>query len=90
VPEVRRILCPIDFSQASQAALDQAAAFCEPVMRVTWGTPYRSIVDVADSEVSDLIVMGIEKHGMLDRLLHGANVPQVIRHATCPVLTLRT
>lgn len=67
-----------------------ASAFCEPVMRVTWGVPYRSIVDVAASETSDLIVMGIGKHGILDRILHGTNVPHVIRHATCPVLTLRS
>jgi nucleotide-binding universal stress UspA family protein len=29
VPDVRRILCPIDFSEASRAALDQAAAIAE-------------------------------------------------------------
>lgn len=68
----------------------EAVPFCEPVIRVTWGTPYRSIVEVAGDEASDLIVMGIGKHGILDRILHGTNVPQVIRHATCPVLTLRT
>jgi nucleotide-binding universal stress UspA family protein len=59
-------------------------------MKVTWGVPYRSIVDVATSETSDLIVMGIGRHGILDRIVHGTNVPQVIRQATCPVLTLRT
>jgi hypothetical protein len=44
---------------------------------------------MAAKETSDLIVMGIGRRGMLDRILHGTNVPQVIRHATCPVLTLR-
>jgi nucleotide-binding universal stress UspA family protein len=67
-----------------------ASAFCEPVMKVTWGVPYRSIVDLAASETSDLIVMGIGRHGILDRILHGTNAPQVIRYASCPVLTLRT
>jgi nucleotide-binding universal stress UspA family protein len=67
----------------------EARAFCEPVTKVTWGVPYRSIVAVAARETSDLIVMGIGRRGMLDRVLHGTNVPQVIRHATCPVLTLR-
>jgi nucleotide-binding universal stress UspA family protein len=69
---------------------EEATPFFEPVVRVTWGTPSRSIVDVAANEASDLIVMGIRKLGLLDRILHGTNVPQVIRHAICPVLTLRT
>lgn len=68
----------------------QATAFSEQLARVTRGIPHRSIVDVAANEDSDLIVMGIRQHGLLERMLHGENVPQIIRHATCPVLTLRT
>lgn len=86
-----RVSCEEATLQRLEALMPkEARAFCEPVMKVTRGVPYRSIVDVAASETSDLIVMGIGRRGMLDRILHGTNVSQVIRHATCPVLTLRS
>jgi nucleotide-binding universal stress UspA family protein len=84
-----RARCEAPTKQRLEALVPkEAATFCDPVTKVTWGTPYRSIVEVAADEASDLIVMGAGKHGLLDRILHGTNVPQVIRHATCPVLTL--
>jgi len=67
-----------------------ARTFCSPTIKVTWGAPYRSIVDVASSEATDVIVMGVRPRGILDRVFAGFNTSQVIRHATCPVLTIRS
>jgi nucleotide-binding universal stress UspA family protein len=66
-----------------------AWAFCEPQTRVVRGTSYRVIVDVARNESSDLIVMGVGRQRSLDRLFVGSTTNQVIRHAACPVLTVR-
>jgi nucleotide-binding universal stress UspA family protein len=66
-----------------------AWAFCEPETRVVRGTSYRAIVDVAASEGSDVIVMGVGRKPVLDRLFVGSTTNQVVRHAACPVLTVR-
>ena len=63
--------------------------FCSPSSRVTWGAPPRSIVEVANGEASDLIVMGVRQRGILERMFVGSNASQVVRHATCPVLTVK-
>jgi nucleotide-binding universal stress UspA family protein len=139
----KRILCPIDFSQPSLAALDfafslaregdadltilhvfewpeeplttrpiatpeyrqalesdvnvrlgnlvpQAAReWCRPATRLAHGKAYREIVGVATEDECDLIVMGIHGRHALDLMLFGSTTNQVVRRATCPVLTLR-
>jgi len=66
-----------------------AWAFCEPQTRVLRGTSYRAIVEVAAGEGSDVIVMGVGCKHVLDRLFVGSTTNQVVRHAGCPVLTVR-
>lgn len=68
---------------------DEARQFCEPVTKLIWGAPYRRILEVADEEVTDVIVMGVHGRGIVDRLLVGSTTNEIVRHATCPVLTLR-
>lgn len=68
---------------------DEARQFCEPVTKLIWGTPYRRILEAADEEAIDVIVMGVHSRGIVDRLLVGSTTNQIVRHATCPVLTLR-
>jgi nucleotide-binding universal stress UspA family protein len=140
-----RILCPLDYSEASLAALDFAFSLAqqgdaeltllhvlegpaeeEPLItqpftvpeylqdrdrvatarlqsvlpdsirgasphatRLAHGKPYREILRVATEDHSDLIVMGVQGRNPLDLMLFGSNTNQVIRRATCPVLTLR-
>jgi len=68
----------------------EARAYCEPVTRLTWGKAHRRIVEIADGEATDLIVMGVHGRNVLDRMLMGSTTNQIVRHATCPVLTLRS
>lgn len=141
----RRILCPIDFSESSLAALDFALSLarqgdagltllhviewladeespagrpfaapeyqrdrerdalarlqrsipdsisnaCRTTTRLTHGKAYREILRIAAEDRSDLIVMGVHGRNPLDLMLFGSTTNQVVRRATCPVLTLR-
>jgi nucleotide-binding universal stress UspA family protein len=53
------------------------------------GTTYRAIVDAAKRLKADLIVMGTHGRTGMSRLLLGSVAELVVRHAECPVLTVR-
>jgi universal stress protein A len=57
--------------------------------RVIIGTPYRKIVEVAEEEQSDMIVMATHGRTGLSHLVMGSVAEKVVRTATCPVLTIR-
>jgi nucleotide-binding universal stress UspA family protein len=60
-----------------------------PVTQVRNGKPYVQVLDVAASEDSDLIVIGVRGRNPLDMRLFGSTTNHVVRSAACPVLTLR-
>jgi len=53
------------------------------------GTPDRAIVEYADEEGIDLIVMGTHGRSGLERYLLGSVTERVVRRARTPVLTAR-
>ena len=57
--------------------------------RIRNGKPYAQILDVATAEQSDIIIIGVRGRNPLDLALFGSTANQVVRRATCPVLTLR-
>jgi nucleotide-binding universal stress UspA family protein len=140
----KRLLCPVDFSDSSLAALDLALSLARegdaqltilhvlewmagsdpsmtrpfnpeyvqqseqevtrkmqelvpqsmrewfhPTTRIAHGKAYREILAIATEERSDLIVMGVHGRNALDLMLFGSTTNQLVRRATCPVLTLR-
>jgi nucleotide-binding universal stress UspA family protein len=60
-----------------------------PVTSLRNGKPYLQILHVAAEEQSDLIVIGVRGRNPVDIALFGSTANQVVRRATCPVLTLR-
>jgi nucleotide-binding universal stress UspA family protein len=56
---------------------------------VVVGRAYREILQVAQESGTDLIVMGAQGRGGLGLALFGSTTQQVVRAATCPVLTVR-
>jgi nucleotide-binding universal stress UspA family protein len=56
---------------------------------VASGKAYRAILDVAEQEKANIIVLGVHGKGALNRRLFGSTTHHVIREARCPVLTLR-
>jgi nucleotide-binding universal stress UspA family protein len=94
VPDVEPLLKEIE--RAASERLGKAAdalkgefADVEITARLGAGPAYKEIVRVADDERADLIVIGAQGHGMFEHLLSGSNAQQVIRRATCAVLTVR-
>jgi nucleotide-binding universal stress UspA family protein len=141
----KRLLCPVDFSESSLAALELAVSLaqegdadltilhvfeqspdeepranrpivapeyiremeagftarldalvprnigdvCRPHARTAHGKPYREILGIATEASADLIVMGVHGCNAIDLMLFGSTTNQVVRRATCPVLTLR-
>jgi nucleotide-binding universal stress UspA family protein len=67
-----------------------AQTWCEPHIVLATGKPYREILRVAQERDAHLIVMGVHGRGAVDRLFFGSTTNQVVRTATCPVLTLKT
>jgi nucleotide-binding universal stress UspA family protein len=53
------------------------------------GTPSREIVEYAEREGCDLVVMGTHGRGGIDRLLLGSVAEKVTRASNVPVLTVR-
>lgn len=62
---------------------------CAAKRIVESGKPYQEILRVARDEPSDLIVMGVQGRGPLDLMMFGSTTNQVVRRATCPVLTVK-
>ncbi|MFB6300176.1 MAG: universal stress protein [Halobacteriales archaeon] len=56
---------------------------------VLHGTPHRTIVEYAEDNDIDLIVMGTHGRSGLDRYLLGSVTEKVVRLARIPVLTVR-
>jgi nucleotide-binding universal stress UspA family protein len=76
--------------QLREAIPDDARDWCRPVEIIGSGKPYREILRVAAESRSDLIVMGVEGHSVLERMFFGSTANHVVRRAACPVLTLRS
>lgn len=57
--------------------------------RVSHGRSHVEILRLAAEERADLIVLGVHGRNPVDMALFGSTTNQVVRRATCPVLTLR-
>ena len=62
---------------------------CEVHTGIIEGSPAESIIEVANTRKSDLIVMGSRGLGRLAGLVLGSTSQKVVAHAPCPVLIVR-
>jgi len=67
----------------------EAAGFCSIETATATGEAAHAILRFAAEHTADLIVMGAQGHGPIDRLIFGSKTRDVISGATCPVLTVR-
>jgi nucleotide-binding universal stress UspA family protein len=88
VSESHRFLEDDAMTRLKSAVPQQAHDWSAPEVMVTRGRAYREIVTVAAAEKVELIVMGVQGRGPLNRLFFGSTTHHVIREAGCPVLTV--
>lgn len=69
---------------------DEARVWSRPEERVVKGRAHQEILKVVATEHVDLVVMGVQGKGVVDRLVFGSTTHRVIREAACPVLTLHS
>lgn len=69
---------------------EEVRVWCDCQEMTATGRPHEEVVLAAAGLNADLIVMGAHGRRAADLLLLGSTTNQVVRHATCPVLTIRT
>lgn len=75
---------------AVEAIVQRARAQGAAARGMIWdGEAGEAIVDVAQSESADLIVVGTHERGAVGRLFLGSVSDYVVRHARCPVMVVR-
>jgi nucleotide-binding universal stress UspA family protein len=68
---------------------DTQAAGVAVTRYVVIGSPYRKILETAEAEEVDLIVMATAGRTGFSRLVMGSVAERVVRTSPCPVLTIR-
>ena len=68
---------------------EEAARFCSIETATTTGEAAHAILKFAVEHETDLVVMGAQGHGAVDRFIFGSKTRDVIAGTTCPVLTVR-
>ncbi len=83
-----------DMKKAAEAELgktfiEEMRGFREIERVVLTGIPYEEITKFAEENGIDLIVLGTHGRRGIDRVLFGSTAEQVVRNASCPVLSVR-
>ncbi len=76
-------------AELEKCFIEEMKAISDVEHVVLKGTPYEEIARFAEENKIDLIVIGTHGRKGLDRMLFGSTAEQVVRHAPCPVLTVR-
>src|ERR1700686_4970423 len=102
MPEIKLILCPIDFSEFSLLHVleevpspgkdklipSQERNKLKIKTAVCIGKPYQQIIQLAEEAQVDLVAMGVSGRGALDRAVFGSTTYRVIQLGPCPVLAV--
>lgn len=88
VPEYRRQVEDDTRKDLEALVPEEARAWCDPEFVLVHGKAYRGLVQVAEARDADLIVLGTQGRGALDRALFGSTADHVVREATAPVLVV--
>jgi nucleotide-binding universal stress UspA family protein len=76
-------------ARLASAIPEDARAYCTIDTVMPIGKAYREILRVADDRKANLLVIGVHGRGAVDRMLFASTAQQLVRMASCPVLTLR-
>jgi universal stress protein A len=89
-PELRDIVEARTLERLNSLITNDARVWSRPQAKMMYGKAYRRILECADNERSDVIIMGVRGRNPLDLMLFGSTTNHVVRTASCPVLTVRT
>jgi nucleotide-binding universal stress UspA family protein len=89
VPEYRRYLVEDARERLRNLVAAESRTWVEIDDAVVFGRAHREILRAAETTPADLIVMGAQGRGGIGLALFGSTTQQVVRGATCPVLTVR-
>ena len=84
--EFRRYLTTMACNRLKDLAQDVDGT---ALWRVAHGKPYTELLRTAAELRADLIVIGVHGRNAADMMLFGSTTNQVVRRASCPVLTIR-
>ncbi len=56
---------------------------------VRTGSPHQEILNEAEDKKVDMIVVATHGHSGVEHMLFGSTADRIVRHAKCPVLTIR-
>jgi nucleotide-binding universal stress UspA family protein len=88
-PEIRRAAEERARARLEVLVTDDMRARCRPETQVSYGKPYRRILEALARERADVVVMGVRGRNPLDLAIFGSTTNHVVRLAACPVVTLR-
>jgi nucleotide-binding universal stress UspA family protein len=89
VEELRRHAEESTRRELREAVPEGMREWCRVSEVVAFGKPAEQIVRVATGQGADLVVMGSRRPGTVERALFGSTAIEVVRRATCPVLSVR-
>lgn len=87
--EFRRYLEKSAMNRLKTLVPEASHTRCMPCPTLRHGKPHVEILRLAEQEQADLIVIGVHGRNVVDMALFGSTTNQVVRRATCPVLTLK-
>lgn len=96
--DIRKILCPVNFTAVAQHALEYATSFAQifdaELVEINVaeerdsGDPAARILEIADKIAADLIVLGAQHTRFSDATVIGTTTERITRFAKQPVLTV--
>ena len=69
--------------------LEEAGVESETHLMIRGETPAEDLIDFAEKNEVDEIIVGIAKKSRVGKLIFGSNAQYVILHAPCPVVTVQ-
>ncbi len=75
--------------QLSSMVPEESRNWCTPVIIQLKGQPYKELINFAEQNKVDMIVLGVHGYSLLEQFLVGSTTDRVISQASCSVLVVR-
>ena len=85
----KEVVTPMNEERLRLLVTEESRTWTEIDPVLTFGRAHREILRAAETNGADLIVMGAQGRVGVGLALFGSTTQQVVRGATCPVLTVR-